>query len=139
VRGRGGQRVEDLWAKDGPRAYLGCMLPGFPNMFLLYGPNTNPFGGLGVVSMEEMITRFVLECFQRLILDKKRSVDVTLDAYRRYNSELDEAEKIMLYADKKAKNYYRNEYGRSSSNCPFPVNKTWAWLRKPNLDEVIER
>ena len=139
VRGRGGQRVEDLWAKDGPRAYLGCMLPGFPNMFLLYGPNTNPFGGLGVVSMEEMITRFVLECFQRLILDKQRSVDVTLDAYRRYNSELDEAEKIMLYADKKAKNYYRNEYGRSSSNCPFPVNKTWAWLRKPNLDEVIER
>jgi 4-hydroxyacetophenone monooxygenase len=41
IRGRDGLRVEDLWAADGARAWLGTMLPGFPNLFLLYGPNTN--------------------------------------------------------------------------------------------------
>lgn len=42
VLGRGGRSVHDLWSKDGPRAYLGAMLPGFPNLFLIYGPNMNP-------------------------------------------------------------------------------------------------
>ena len=43
VRGRDGTRMEDLWAPDGARAYLGAMLPGFPNLFMLYGPNTNQY------------------------------------------------------------------------------------------------
>jgi cation diffusion facilitator CzcD-associated flavoprotein CzcO len=37
LRGRGGKGVEELWDKDGARAYLGTMLPGFPNFFMLYG------------------------------------------------------------------------------------------------------
>ena len=64
IRGRGGQRIEELWAKDGARAYLGTMLPGFPNFFMLYGPNTNNFGGLQIVDFEEMVTRFALAMFQ---------------------------------------------------------------------------
>jgi 4-hydroxyacetophenone monooxygenase len=43
IRGRGGKRLEQLWEKDGARAYLGTMLPGFPNFFMIYGPNTNNF------------------------------------------------------------------------------------------------
>ena len=37
------------------------MLPGFPNFFMLYGPNTNQLSGLQIVAMEEVATRFVLE------------------------------------------------------------------------------
>jgi 4-hydroxyacetophenone monooxygenase len=33
ITGRGGQTLEELWAKDGARAYLGCMMPGFPNLW----------------------------------------------------------------------------------------------------------
>jgi len=46
VRGRGGVRIEEPWARDGARAYPGTMLPGVPNFFMLYGPNTNNFGGV---------------------------------------------------------------------------------------------
>ena len=67
VEGRDGRHLQDLWAKDGARAYLGTMLPGFPNLFMLYGPNTNPFS-LGVVNFEEMITRFALEAISELIV-----------------------------------------------------------------------
>ncbi|HEV3110828.1 MAG TPA: NAD(P)/FAD-dependent oxidoreductase [Candidatus Binataceae bacterium] len=131
VRGRGGQRIEELWAKDGARAYLGTMLPGFPNFFMLYGPNTNNSGGLQIVDFEEMVTRFALQCFSRLITGKKSTIDVLLDAYWRYNEELDRYESLMIYKDPRAKNYYKNESGRSATNCPIDVRKIWTWLRNP--------
>lgn len=52
IIGRGGQKLEDLWKKEGARAYLGCMVPGFPNLFSVYGPNTN-----GLVSCSGEVTR----------------------------------------------------------------------------------
>jgi 4-hydroxyacetophenone monooxygenase len=131
VRGRGGRRVDELWEKDGARAYLGTMLPGFPNFFMLYGPNTNTTGGLGIVDVEEIVTRFILGCLAHLITDENRSVDVTLDAYRRYNDELDRAEATKIYTDPRAQNYYKNEHGRSPGNLPFDIRKVWRWLRNP--------
>ena len=131
VRGRGGKPIEELWEKDGARAYLGTMLPGFPNFFMLYGPNTNNFGGLQIVDFEEMVTRFALECLAGLITRKKRSIDVSLDAYWRYNAEVDRAEALMIYKDPRANNYYKNESGRSAANCPIDVRKIWTWLRNP--------
>jgi 4-hydroxyacetophenone monooxygenase len=137
VSGRGGQTLEDLWAKDGARAYLGCMLPGFPNMFLLYGPNTNPMGGLGISQQEEITTRYALECVERLILDGRRSVDVTVDAYWRYNDALDREEKTKIYSDPSVHTYYQTEFGRSAGNCPFGVNQMWKWLRRPSWDDLV--
>ncbi|WP_433286075.1 flavin-containing monooxygenase [Pseudonocardia sp. CA-142604] len=136
VRGRGGRRVEELWATDGPRAYVGTMLPGFPNFFMLYGPNTNPFS-LGVVNFSEMMTRFALERIEQLVLDGRASVDVTAEAYWRYNHDLDEREKLRTWSDPRADNYYRNAYGRSSSNCPFQGNEIWDWLRYPDLTDFV--
>src|SRR5690606_20529488 len=75
VRGRNGVRIEELWAPDGPRAYLGTMLPGFPNLFTIYGPNTNAVCGLQKVNMEEMVIRFALNCIGGLITQNKRSVE----------------------------------------------------------------
>ncbi|MVZ99086.1 NAD(P)-binding protein [Actinomadura sp. LD22] len=139
VIGRDGRSVHDLWAKDGPRAYLGTMLPGFPNLFLIYGPNMNPYGGLGVVNHQEMATRFLLDCIKELLLTGKSSIDVTEKAYWRYNRELDEREKFKIYKDPRARSYYRNEHGRSVTNCPFPGNEMWHRLRSPNFDDMILR
>jgi 4-hydroxyacetophenone monooxygenase len=132
VRGRGGRRVEELWEKDGARAYLGTMLPGFPNFFMLYGPNTNATGGLGIVDVEEIVTRFILGCLAHLATDEDRSVvEVTMDAYRRYNDELDRVEATKMYTDPRAQNYFKNEHGRSAGNLPFDIRKMWRWLRNP--------
>jgi 4-hydroxyacetophenone monooxygenase len=131
VRGRDGQGLEDLWQKDGARAYLGTMLPGFPNFFMVYGPNTNATGGLGVFELEEMVIRFALECIAHLVVNRERAVEVTDDAYWRYNDELDRAERDKIYCDPRVHNYYRNEYGRSAGNSPFDVRRMWAWLRRP--------
>ncbi len=131
IRGRGGKRVEELWEKDGARAYLGTMLPGFPNFFMIYGPNTNNFGGLQIVDFEELVTRFALQCIGELITRKRKTIDVSLDAYWRYNGEVDRAESLMIYKDPRAQNYYTNECGRSATNFPIDVRKIWTWLRNP--------
>ncbi len=131
VRGRDGSRMEDLWAPDGPRAYLGAMLPGFPNLFMLYGPNTNQVGGLQIVDIEEMVTRFALGCIGGLINQGKHSVDASLDGYWRYNRELDKAEALRVYVDPRAHNYYQNEHGRSATQGPLDTRLLWHWLRSP--------
>ena len=92
VRGRDGRSIEELWSKDGPRAYLGTMAPGFPNFFMIYGPNMNAYGGLGVLNLEEMAVRYMLSCIEHLVLNGERSMDVTETAYWRWNDELDERE-----------------------------------------------
>jgi 4-hydroxyacetophenone monooxygenase len=131
VRGRDGQLLDQLWEKDGARAYIGTMLPGFPNFFMIYGPNTNATGGLGIFDFEEMVTRFALECIEHLILEGKDTVDVSVDGYWRYNHELDRLEALKIYKDPRANNYYQNEHGRSAANSPFDVRQMWTWLRRP--------
>ena len=65
IRGREGVRVDELWARDGARGYLGTMLPGFPNFFILYGPNTNYNVGILAVHLAEVITRFCARMYRR--------------------------------------------------------------------------
>ncbi|MCB2073103.1 MAG: NAD(P)/FAD-dependent oxidoreductase [Novosphingobium sp.] len=131
IRGRDGVRVEELWAKDGARAYIGSMLPGFPNFFMAYGPNTNNFGGFQIIDLLEIEIRFALHCIAGLIERQKRAVDVTTDAYWRFNEELDRNEQRMIYMDPRVNNYYRNEYGRSAVNGPLDFRRMWNWLRDP--------
>jgi 4-hydroxyacetophenone monooxygenase len=138
VRGRNGVKVEDLWAKDGPRAYIGAMLPGFPNFFMAYGPNTNNFGGFQVIDLLEIEIRFALSCIAGLIEQQKRSVEVTSEAYWRFNEELDLEERMMIYMDPRAHNYYQSEYGRSCANGPIDFRRMWHWLRDPAGPECDE-
>jgi len=131
VEGREGVRLEELWSQDGPRAYLGAMLPGFPNFFMLYGPNTNPYAGGAPVDYEEYVTRFALECFRGLIEGERRTVDVSADAYRRFGEEVDRWEAFKIYQAAGVRTYFQGRYGRSPVNGPIDMRKIWAWLRSP--------
>ena len=65
IAGRGGKTLRDLWGDDDPRAYLGITVPGFPNFFLMYGPNTNHISGS---------VPYTLECQYNYALDAIRRV-----------------------------------------------------------------
>ena len=74
VRGRGGRILADAWSA-GPQAYLGTTVAGFPNLFLLIGPNT----GLGHTSMVYMIESqlaYILDCLRVMERRRLRSVEV---------------------------------------------------------------
>ncbi len=104
ITGRGGVSVEDLWSTDGCRAHVsGSMIPELPHFFMLYGPNTNPAAGGGIVNHQEMVTRFALECIAKLSIDGKQAVEVTDDAFRLYNAKLEQRERLNICTDSPAR------------------------------------
>jgi cation diffusion facilitator CzcD-associated flavoprotein CzcO len=88
VRGRDGKLLDDHW-HGSPQAHLGCTVPGFPNFFLLLGPNT----GLGHSSMVYMIesqVAYVLDALR--VMDERRAetFEVSAEVAERFNAELQE-------------------------------------------------
>ncbi len=134
IAGRGGQTLEDLWAKEGARAYLGCMMPGFPNLWSIYGPNTN--GALPVASFHEKTAHYALQCMEALVLRGGGAMEVKPEAYWRYNHLVDERNRGKAWSDPRAHNYYWTEFGRSAVMNPFYTAEMSAFLREPDLADL---
>jgi len=137
IRGRDGRTTSDFWREGGSRAYTFSMIPGFPNLWMLYGPNTN--GGLGPSSFHELTMRYLLQCIERMFLEDKTSIEAREDAYWRYNEIVDERNSRKVWSDPRANNYYWTEHGRSSTMCPFAFNEIFRLLRHPNFEDLTLR
>jgi len=86
VYGRGGQSLADSW-RSGPHAYLGATVSGFPNLFLLIGPNT----GLGHNSMIYMIEAqitYILDCLRTIDRRNLRAVEVRPETQEAFKTEM---------------------------------------------------
>jgi 4-hydroxyacetophenone monooxygenase len=134
VTGRDGRTLTDVWKVGGARAHRFCMVPGFPNLWSVYGPNTN--GGLGPGAFHELVTRYALECMQRLILEDKRAIEPREDAYVRFNEEVDARNARKVWSDPRSGSYYWTEHGRSVVMCPFNGPEIFNLLRHPAFDEL---
>ena len=82
-----GVRLHDVWGED-PRAYLGITMPGFPNLFCLYGPNTNPVVG-SVVFMLECQVNYVMQSLGALLEGGYASMECRRDVHDEYNERVD--------------------------------------------------
>ncbi|MGZ6696209.1 MAG: flavin-containing monooxygenase [Solirubrobacteraceae bacterium] len=80
VAGAGGRRLADAWA-GGAEAHLGITVAGFPNLFLLYGPNTNLGFGSIIVMVEAQIA-YVLDALARLRATGAAALEVSAEAQR---------------------------------------------------------
>jgi 4-hydroxyacetophenone monooxygenase len=134
VTGTGGRTLDDLWKVGGARAHRFCMYPGFPNLWSVYGPNTN--GGLGPGAFHELVTRYALECMERLILEGKHAIEPTREAYDRYNADVDARNANRVWSDPRADSYYWTAHGRSVVMCPFTGPEIFDFLRHPAFDEL---
>lgn len=134
ITGRDGQSLDEYWAKGGARAYNLAMVPGFPNLWSLYGPNTN--GGSSPSVMHELVTRYALQCMEPLILEEKSSIEVTETAYWRFAGEVDDRNARKIWSDPRANNYYWTDKGRSSTQCPFTPGELNQFLRRPDWDDL---
>jgi cation diffusion facilitator CzcD-associated flavoprotein CzcO len=86
VRGRASLDLQQYWS-SGPEAYRGMAVPGFPNLFLLYGPNTN-LGHNSILFMLECQFHYILQCLDRIVTRQLHSLEVTPEATARFNRAL---------------------------------------------------
>jgi cation diffusion facilitator CzcD-associated flavoprotein CzcO len=117
VVGRRGRRIDDAW-NDGPLAYLGITTSGFPNLFMLYGPNTN---NGSILSMLELQVDHVLAHLRRLADDGIAWVDVKPEAMQRYNDEVQQAIAGVRVWQADCHGYYRSASGRIVTQWPFSM------------------
>jgi cation diffusion facilitator CzcD-associated flavoprotein CzcO len=118
VVGAGGRALAEEWAEV-PRAYLGLTVPGFPNMFLLYGPNTN--GGTGsVIFTIEAGMRHVLAAVEQLRRSGMSRIEVDRDAADSFDRELRAALGRTVWHTG-CTSWYLDENGNDPSQWP------WLW------------
>jgi 4-hydroxyacetophenone monooxygenase len=123
--GRNRTDLHETWDKgEGPRAYLGMMLPDFPNLFMMYGPNSQPVsGGTNLPIWYSVWAAYVGRCLVRLLETDKSCIEVRSDAYRRYNAALDEEGRRLLQLRPEGgvgRNYYVNqEHQRLQVQAPW--------------------
>jgi cation diffusion facilitator CzcD-associated flavoprotein CzcO len=131
IVGRGGRRLSDDW-KDGAHAYLGVTVPGYPNLFLLYGPNTN-LGHNSVILMLEAQVGYVLQCVRGLRSRGLAWMDVRQDVMRAYDRRIDEALHRTVW-EGSCTSWYKTESGKVVNNWPFSTLHYRRVLARPRFE-----
>jgi 4-hydroxyacetophenone monooxygenase len=129
VVGKGGVELHDRW--DGnARAYLGVTVPGFPNFFMLYGPNTNIVVNGSIIWFTECEVRYVMDCIRTVLAGNHRALDVREDVHDRYNQAIDAENLRMAWGVSTVNSWYKSESGRVAQNWPFPLLEFWKRTRQ---------
>jgi 4-hydroxyacetophenone monooxygenase len=134
VFGSGGVELNDAWAGDA-RAYLGISVPGFPNFFMLYGPNTNLVINGSILVMVECQVRYVVEAIGRLLHSGHRTMSCRHEVQERYAEEMEEGNARMVWGVADVPTWYKNKQGRVTQNWPFDLLSYWSRTREPDLAE----
>jgi hypothetical protein len=130
IVGRTGRRLRaDAWA-DGASAYLGMTVPEFPNLFLLYGPNTN-LGNNSVVVMIEAQVRYVLDCVRR-----GGTLEVDPAVFGHYQAELAAALHDTVW-EAGCTSWYKTASGRVTNNWPQRVLRYRDRTRRPSAGDFL--
>ena len=116
VKGRDGRSIHDAW-RERASAFLGITVPGFPNFFILYGPNTN--GGVSVIAQLERQAEVVVGAVRRLTRSRRRTIDTSPEAARRFVAWVDRRLATSASAmDAGCHNYYHDPAGHNVTQWP---------------------
>jgi cation diffusion facilitator CzcD-associated flavoprotein CzcO len=130
ITGAGGRSLREEW-RAGARAYLGVAVSGFPNLFMLYGPNTN-LGHNSILVMIEAQVGYVIDAIRQLDGRAARRLDVKREVMNAYNDWLrKDLAKSVWAADKQS--WYKLADGTITNNWPHSTIRYRRLLRRADL------
>jgi 4-hydroxyacetophenone monooxygenase len=135
VQGRDGKTLAQHWGKDDPRAYMGMTTPGFPNLFFLYGPNTNLGHGGSIIFQSECQVRYVTACIVKILAQGAAQLECLPEVHDAYNAKVDAAHEKMIWTHRGMSTYYRNSAGRVVTNSPWRMVDYWWMTREPDFND----
>jgi cation diffusion facilitator CzcD-associated flavoprotein CzcO len=119
VHGLAGRDLREAWS-DGASAYLGMAVPGFPNMFMMYGPNTN-LGCGSIIYMLERQARYIRQAVEHLTVTRASYVDVRDEVAGWFDREVQHRLGRSVWS--MCSSWYRDRSGRVSTNWPGLVSE----------------
>jgi 4-hydroxyacetophenone monooxygenase len=131
IIGKDGINLHEHWDGD-PRAYLGITIPGFPNLFSTYGPNTNIVVNGSIIFFSECEVRYILGCMKLLIEKNSKSIECKQEVHDKFNREVDAENDKMAWGISHANTWYKNDKGRVTQNWPYPLVEFWQRTRVPD-------
>jgi 4-hydroxyacetophenone monooxygenase len=137
VRGRSGTPLRRQWGADDAWAHLGITVPDFPNMFLLYGPNTNLGHGGSTMFHAECQMTYISGLLRAMVRRGAAAVEVRREVCDAYVARVDAAHEGMIWTHPGMRNWYRNAAGRVVTNTPWRLIDYWAMTREPDLEDYL--
>ena len=114
IIGTAGRSLRDVWSA-GPHAHLGISVPGFPSLFLVYGPNTNTSGG-SIITYEEAQASYIRQALEQVRYRRAAAIEVRPDIESESDREVQE--RFAGTAWTQCDSWYRDEHGRIVTNWP---------------------
>ena len=131
ITGAGGRSLHDAWA-GGAHAHLGMTVPGFPSLFIMYGPNTNTSGG-SIVFYLEMQAAYIRQALEEVRRRGAAAIEVRADVEARSDREVQArfADTAWLACD----SWYRSADGRIVTNWPGYMREYLEQTRRLDLTQ----
>ncbi len=131
IEGLDGLSLGTVWA-DGALAYFGLTVAGFPNFFMMYGPNTN-LGHNSIIFMIECQANYIIRSIQILQRKGLKYLNLRTRAMQAFNRKLDAELERTAWA-RTGKSWYKNEAGKITNNWSGTTARYWWQTRKVDLD-----
>ena len=129
VTGRDGVDLHDHWGDD-PNAYLGITVPHFPNLYLLYGPNTNIVINGSIIYFSECGVRYILDCLRLALQHGGHALEVRDDVHHAFKQRIDDQNRQMAWGISTVNSWYKNAAGNVTQNWPFTLLEYWERTRQ---------
>jgi len=133
-KGKGGVDLHEQWNGDA-RAYLGVTVPNFPNLFIMYGPNTNIVVNGSIIFFSECEIRYIQGLLELLLRSNASAIEVKKTVHDEFNVKVDAMNQQMAWGVPQVTSWYKNKKGRVSQNWPWPLVDYWSATRAPNPDD----
>jgi cation diffusion facilitator CzcD-associated flavoprotein CzcO len=133
IRGLAGKELHDVW-RDYPHSYLGIAVSGFPNFFVIYGPNTS-LGHNSMLFQFECQIHYALQAIRKLRKEKLRYLDVRAGAQKAFVDEVNARMTRTVWSSGGCKSWYLNEDGTCPTLWPgFTFDYWWRTRRIRSAD-----
>jgi 4-hydroxyacetophenone monooxygenase len=131
--GRDGVSLHEWWNSE-PKAYLGMTMPGFPNLFCLYGPGTNLAHGASLIFQSECQVNYVMSAIHEVLAQHADAIEVREDVHGRYAEHYQSEISQMVWAHWAVQHsHFKNPDGRVWTLSPWPIPLYWQWTRSVDL------
>jgi len=137
IVGRDGRVLAEEWGER-PRAYLGITVPGFPNLFCMYGPGTNLAHGGSLIFHSECQMRYITGCLDLLAAVPGSAMEPRTDVHDAYYQRTQrELEQLVWSQPSIRHSWFKNPEGKIHVLSPWRLVDYWEWTRAPSPEDFV--